>query len=654
MPTLADSSPRSRCPTTPSIPPPSHTKQPGGGFYLYVNGTWQQSTTIPKWYSEYGLSEEVDIQINKSLLKSINRISNNKSEINLNPSSDEEHLHSFLHIWKTSKPESEESYLKICQHLLMESRSESDIAKWFGWLCRSGISSVIRVVAQEEITPPYFVRSSFTPGKLTLPTQYYLELNLQTTDVWKSYIQYISTCSIELGLPFLIKVIDAEKAIAKILDSPSRILAKTVSGKSLTRWVSDFPWSDFMEGLDMDSHWQTQLWLLDSPDILKKLFGWFCKADSEEIIAVLIFHFITFSSNCLRPSIQAASTALFEKALKGAFHTPPKQMQLLNDVKTVLPDALCNIYSDEQHDTKVIAHMNDIVSKFKTSAAKIMANTTMFPKKIKSRAVEKIHRMKFEIGKGPPTPLPKVSYNPESLLHTIISIQSARVAEMRKITGKPSSHSESSYPCFQVNASYYPESNYIIIPWGILQWPYYCQNAPLGWNHGGIGATIGHEMTHAFDMEGSMYSPRAQFKNWWTRKARQQFIKQTRKVAKFYTRFQHYGKHLNGRRTLSEDWADLGGIRISLDALKMELDDRKSSDEERKNAYKQFFISYATSWRTLARKKKAIFAMMTSVHSLAEDRVDRIVPQFQEWVDAFDVRPTDTLYIEPSKRLAFF
>lgn len=653
MPTLADSWFRSKYHTNPSIHPPSHTRQPGNGFYLYVNGRWQQNTSIPSWRSEYGLSEEVEDQIDKALLKSVESLSS-KSEINLNPKTDEEHLRSFIHIWKTAKPESEESYLKICQHLLMESKSESDIAKWFGWLCRAGVSTVIRVVTQEEIEPPYFVRMSLTPGKLTLPTRYYLDTTLQRTDVWKNYIKYISTCSIELGLPFLIKVIDAETAVAKLLDSPSRILAKTLSGKSMAHWSSDFLWSDFMAGLDIDPHWQTRMWLIDSPEILKKLLGWFCKADSEEIVAMLVFHFITFSSSCLRPAIQAASVALFDKALRGTFHRPPKQQQLLSDIKTVLPDALCNIYSKGQHDATIVAKMNDLVSMFKKSAATIMANTTIFSKKIKSKTIEKIHRMKFEIGKGPPAPLPKISYNPESLLHTIISIQSARLTNMRNITGKPSNHSESSYPCFQVNASYYPESNYIIIPWGIIQWPYYCHTAPLGWNHGGIGATIGHEMTHAFDLEGSMYSPRAQFKGWWTRKARTAFIKKTRKVAKFYTRFQHYGKHLNGRRTLSEDWADLGGLRISLDALKAEPSFQKSSDEERKKAYQYFFISYATSWRTLARKKKAVLAMMTSVHSLAEDRVDRIVPQFQEWIDAFDVKPTDTLYIEPSKRLAFF
>ena len=327
---------------------------------------------------------------------------------------------------------------------------------------------------------------------------------------------------------------------------------------------------------------------------------------------------------------------------------------MLSDLKAVLPDALCNVYSKEQHDASVVADMKHLVSKFKESAANIMGHTKMFPKHIKSKTIEKIRRMKFEIGRTKPAPIPKISYNPESLLHTIVSIQSARLAALLKITGNPATHSESIYPCFEVNASYYPESNDIIIPWGIIQWPYYCKNAPLGWNHGGIGATIGHEMTHAFDLEGSMYSPRAQFKNWWTRKVRQQFVKQTRKVAKFFTGFQHYGKHLNGRRTLSEDWADLGGLRISLDVLKAELLAQKASEEEQKNAYRQFFISYAASWRTLSRKKKTMLAMMTSVHSLAEDRVDRIVPQFQEWVDAFDVQPTDKLYIEPSKRLAFF
>jgi predicted metalloendopeptidase len=112
--------------------------------------------------------------------------------------------------------------------------------------------------------------------------------------------------------------------------------------------------------------------------------------------------------------------------------------------------------------------------------------------------------------------------------------------------------------------------------------------------------------------------------------------------------------HLNGKLTVSEDWADFGGLTISLNGLKSELDSINASATERKQAYRYFFISYGVSWRTLVRKKKMLYAMLISVHSPAEDRVNRIVPQFQEWVDAFDIKETDALFIPANKRLKFF
>ena len=117
---------------------------------------------------------------------------------------------------------------------------------------------------------------------------------------------------------------------------------------------------------------------------------------------------------------------------------------------------------------------------------------------------------------------------------------------------------------------------------------------------------------------------------------------------------QHYGIHINGKRTLSENWADLGGLLISLNALKYRLNTLKFNESQIKEAYRNFFTAYAVSWRTLVRKKQMIYSLHTSVHSPSEDRVDMIVSQFQEWIDAFDIQKTDPLYIPPGKRLKFF
>ena len=246
----------------------------------------------------------------------------------------------------------------------------------------------------------------------------------------------------------------------------------------------------------------------------------------------------------------------------------------------------------------------------------------------------------------------EILYNPESLSHTICSIHSARNKQTLAFAGKPATSILSTYPCFITNASYFEEFNHIVIPWGILQWPFYHKDAPLGWNHGGIGATICHEIVHAFDLEGSKYSPRGAYKEIWTRRDKRKFKSQTRKLSKFFSKFKHYGKKVDGQRTVSENWADLGGLKISLHSLNKILEGK--SQEIKKEAHRNFFMSYAVSWRELYRKKTLVYSMETSVHALPEDRVDRIVPQFEEWVQAFNIKETDALFIPEAKRLQFF
>lgn len=112
--------------------------------------------------------------------------------------------------------------------------------------------------------------------------------------------------------------------------------------------------------------------------------------------------------------------------------------------------------------------------------------------------------------------------------------------------------------------------------------------------------------------------------------------------------------HLNGNKTLSENWADFGAIVISLNALKCEIRDLGLGEKDQREAIKTFFISYTVSWRDKQRKKSVIYKILKNVHSIPEDRVDLILPHFQEWVDAFDIKEDDPLFIPIEKRLRFF
>jgi len=594
--------------------------------------------------SEYSLTQEIQDTTDNFLLESIKKLPESKT---LTPITDEDRLKLFETIYKKRNPKREEDYLRVCLSELMEFKSSRDLAQFFGWLCRHSVDTIIGIVTLRETHPPYFNRLAIVANSLTLPLKYYSDPD---SDVWKAYVQFIGTCSVELGLPFLMRAIEAEVQLARIMDAPYINISKSKQGHKLECMVPEFEWSGFMDGLDLDSHWKSRIWIVDVPDKIKRLLKWVCRADTELVIALFSLHLIRVSATYLKKPIRDANH-LISQALLGLEKSESEERLLLRTMKQVLPGALCNFFSKQSEKTKTKG-IDDLVESIQESAISIMKDTALLSKKAHRSTLEKLHRMKFLIGHGPSNPLAQIIYNEDSILHTSLTILSETMRDTVKYTGKPANYNNVYYPCFTVNASYYPETNHIVLPWGILQEPFYSKGKPLGWNYGTIGSTIGHEITHAFDLEGSMFSERAIYKDSWTRKDRARFGKQTRRVSHFYKKFKHYGKKLDGKKTLSEDWADLGGMKIALHALNKEL--THLSAEKRKEAHRNFFIGYATSWRSLVRKKKMLYSLETSIHSPAEDRVDRIVPQFQEWVDAFDIDESDALFIPVKDRLKFF
>ena len=205
---------------------------------------------------------------------------------------------------------------------------------------------------------------------------------------------------------------------------------------------------------------------------------------------------------------------------------------------------------------------------------------------------------------------------------------------------------------YRVNAYYFNENNEIMIPYGTMISPFYSVKASNAWTYGALGSIIGHEMCHGFDEDGKNYDAYGQRKKWWSRKDNIAYNHKTKALIELYSKQSVLGKKINGKKTLSENIADLGGLGISLQALKDNLEEKPL--EERLSAYREFFIAYASSWRTKYRDEKLRHSLETDRHSPAFLRVNLIVSQFDEWYEAFGISKESDLYIEPEKRIRIF
>jgi putative endopeptidase len=203
-----------------------------------------------------------------------------------------------------------------------------------------------------------------------------------------------------------------------------------------------------------------------------------------------------------------------------------------------------------------------------------------------------------------------------------------------------------------VNAYYNSSLNEIVFPAAILQPPFFDPNADPAVNYGGIGAVIGHEISHGFDDQGSKYDAEGVLRDWWTEADRKNFDARTDAlVAQFNGYSPIPGLNVNGRLTLGENIADLAGLTVSQAAYHLSLNGTTPPVLDGFSGDQRLFLGYAQVWRFKAREENIRQRVLSDPHSPPEFRINGIVRNVDAWYDAFDVGPGDKLYLAPAARV---
>lgn len=202
-----------------------------------------------------------------------------------------------------------------------------------------------------------------------------------------------------------------------------------------------------------------------------------------------------------------------------------------------------------------------------------------------------------------------------------------------------------------VNAYFSPNLNDIVFPAAILQWPFFDVKADAAINYAGIGSVIGHEMTHGFDDQGAKFDGKGNMKKWWTAADKKRFEKKSELLVDQYNKFEAGpGVMVNGRLTLGENIADLGGLAIAWDAYQKHLKKSGSNSIEGMSPEQRFFLGFAQMERELRRGAFAKTAALTDPHSPADTRINGPLSNFEPFYKAFGVKKGDKLYREPKSR----
>jgi putative endopeptidase len=646
----------SKIPKKPDIPPFQDLIKPGDDFYGHVNQRWIRHANIPSYLSSYGVSEEIETVIDSQLLSIVEYCRNevqNLPDKNIPQSS---YLIGTL-AESCLNVQSQKNNVRFLKNFISNFkclRNTEEIANAMGSLVRAKIPTLINCKILPELHTG-IMRLSIFQGTLGLPDPMYYTQQYQS--VLKKYATLLQRLGKDFEYDGLMNIVPLETEMSKKIIESGADEEIYITGLELKNKYKSIPWDAFFEGVaDWSPSEINSKKIMVSCDIwLKYVNRLFRELTLDHWKNLMASHCILFFLQLLPPPYDDLHYQLYRRELRGQSEKIPQKILALYLIQEYLTGSLGYLYA-KKYVSPCIKHEATILVKDILEASKErLSDVAWLEKSSREKAEKKISNI--YAGIAYPETIERdhhVSLNSQQLIQNLILLGKKDSEKSLKQLSKTLNPKKWTDPVFSVNAYYYNEGNRLILPAGILQWPFFHVGASDGWNYGGIGAVAGHELCHAFDNEGRLYDHEGRKTNWWTRRDSQAYVKKTKEIIELFNKTKYFGKSVDGVLTLSENIADLAGLAMALSALKRRLHSKKVSKEIYKKELCTFFNSYAVSWRVKEKKEKIFQSLFMDVHSPPSSRVNNIVSQFDDWYECFDVKPGDALYRTPEQRIRIF
>lgn len=643
-------------PATPQVPSPLTSKKPGRDFFEYVNGAWLKKTKIPGNSSSFGISEELDAaiekQIEKILKKSVQFAKLGKAPRGTHEISMDLVGRLGLSALRPRVQAENTAYLKKLCRAFGCIRDTNDVSNTLAEFARYRITSLFSVTVYYEPGKKPRAKPYLCQGGLGLPNaSYYKEEAPGKSKILSHYGKLLDRLSSELGTEKLSAVIPFETFLSEKMDSHEVI----VRGTELSELCPNIEWDIFWKSLEVPN-WKTLDIKIYSREWLKQINNAFKHFSLKDWKTLFTTHIILHSLRILPHPFDTLYFDFFEKRLRGQKRSPMRLELTIDLLKEWAPTSISYLYAELYIPKSLKSEIHAFVEKIQTAAIDRIHTSEWMSPPTQKKAIDKVKALRLDIGSPDSFPtLPKVNLHTDTLLKNIFLLgEEYTLLDLRTVGKEVDVENYWDDVVYSTNAHYYTETNQMILPAGSFTWPFYHESAPLGWNYGGLGAVISHEMTHAFDMEGMKYSAIGEKKNWWTSGDLKKYKKMANRLVERFGKARVLGHPVNGSLTLDENISDLGGLAIALDALKLELIQHKVSPAEEKTAYRNFFLSYAVSWRVKDNPERALQRLFMDVHAPTPLRVNYVVNQFDEWYETFEIQVADELYLPPEERIRIF
>ena len=630
---------------------------PADDFFRYCNNNWLKNNPIPDEYTSFGAFTEIDRR-NELLIQDI--IKEVSADTKAQQGSVSQKIRDFYNAGMDTVAINERGYSELLPYFAMVDQltDKSQLPELLGKLHSRGCNSFFNAGPSTDPKNADMVIMHLYQGGLSLPDRddYLTE---ESKEMREKYVEHVSNMFQLVGIDEQHATTKAQAILAfetqLAQNSLSRVERRDPERTCNIRTVAElqqstphFNWTEYFNNIGAPDFETLNVGM---PDFIASLDGIIANTELETLKDYLKWKIIHGSASMLSSDFDNENFNFYGNYLYGQEVQQPRWRRILNATDGCLGEAIGQLYVEKHFPASAKERMENLVANLKTALGERIKALDWMSEETKGKALHKLSCINVKVGyPNKWKDYSKYEVTSESYFQNVQrAILFENEIEMAKI-GKPVDKEEWFMTPQTVNAYYSPDMNEIVFPAGILQPPFFNQEADDAVNYGGIGVVIGHEMTHGFDDQGRKYDEKGNLNNWWTEEDTTLFNERTQQLVKLFNEFELRGNHINGKLTLGENIADLGGLNIAWDAYQMTDEAKANKSIDGFTPAQRFFISYGTIWRNNIRDKALERRIKEDVHSPAEARVNRALGSMPHFYEAFDIPEGSKMYIAPEER----
>ena len=637
------------------------TVKPGEDFFKYANGGWLKKNPIPGEQSSWGIGNLV-IEEN---LKRLKDISEKAAASNAAKGSNDQKIGDF---WSMAMDSAkiEADGLKPIQPLLDKVNAITDVKSLLNTvseLKKIGSNTLFGDYVYQDAKKSDVMAYNLTQGGLGLPErEYYFKTDSTTINIRNEYVKYISKILSMAGedatvaptaakniLALETKLATASRKIEDLRDPYKNYNKMAIT--DLGKMAGNVDWVSYLKNTGVQ---KIDSVIVGQPEFFTALNDALTKTPISDWKQYVKFNLINDMAAVL-PDAYGDAAFNYSKLFSGAKVRKPRWKRAIQMEEDAMGEMLGQLYVKEFFNETAKQRYTTMVEDIRQALKDRIAKLDWMSDSTKQKAYIKLASVKSKVGYPDKwKDFGTMDIGKESFAKNYMNSRLWWHNYNYSKLGKPVDRDEWDMYPQTYNAYYNPSNNEIVLPAGIFTVPGYRDEElddALVYGYGGA-STIGHEITHGFDDEGRQFDEQGNLKSWWTKTDEAAFTKRADVMVKQFNEYEPVkGYHINGKATLGENIADLGGILLGAEAFKKTKQFKENKSISGLTPMQRYFMGYALGWLGHTREEQLRNRLLTDVHSPAEYRVNGPFVDVDEFYTTFNIKPTDKMYRADSLRV---